>query len=109
MKEIDPLYLKRGNIKVVVDSKEACLAEAGEIIQAGLRAQDLIEIGEILGEEHSTLSEEYRGALVFKCVGLAIMDLVVGAEILRLAREQRDIAARGGKKSSLGVEVPLFS
>lgn len=109
MKEIDPLYLKRGNVKVVVDSKEACLAEAGEIIQAGLKAQDLIEIGKILGEEHKILSEEYRGALVFKCVGLAIMDLVVGAEVLRLAKEQRDIAVKEGKISSLGVEVPFFS
>ncbi|KAL0632807.1 hypothetical protein Q9L58_008286 [Maublancomyces gigas] len=103
MKEIDPLYLKRENVKVVVDSKVACLAEAGEIIQAGLRAQDLIEIGEILGVDDSILSEEYRGNLVFKCVGLAIMDLVVGAEILRLARGQR------AKRSSLGVEVPFFS
>lgn len=109
MKEIDPLYLKRGDVKVVVDSKEACLAEAGEIIQAGLQTGDLVEIGEVLREGHHTLGEEYRGNLVFKCVGLAIMDLVVGAEILRLAREQRDIAAEEGKKISLGVEVPFFS
>lgn len=103
MKEIDPSYLKRENVKVVVDSRVACLAEAGEIIQAGLQAQDLIEIGEILGVGKSILGEEYRGNLVFKCVGLAIMDLVVGAEILRLARGQR------AKRGSLGVEVPFFS
>lgn len=109
MKEIDPLYLKRKHVKVVVDSRVACLAEAGEIIQAGLQAQDLIEIGELLGEGHNILGKEYRGILVFKCVGLAIMDLVVGAEILKIARKQRDITVEGGKRSTLGVEVPFFS
>ena len=33
---------------VVVDSVEACLKEAGEIIQAGLRADEVVEVGELL-------------------------------------------------------------
>lgn len=109
MQEIEPLYLKRENVLIVVDSKEACLAEAGEIIQAGLQSSDLTEIGEIIGGGHGNLGKQYRGNLVFKCVGLAIMDLVVGAEVLKLAREEREVFAKEGRKSSLGVEIPSFS
>lgn len=109
MKEIDPLYLRREDVKLVVDSKEACLVESGEIIQAGLQANDLIEIGEIVGEGHNILGKDYRGNLVFKCVGLAIMDLAVGAEILRLGREEREGFLKGERKTSIGVEVPFFS
>lgn len=109
MKEIEPMYLRKEDVTVVVDSREACLVEAGEIIQAGLQAGDLTEIGEIIGETTRGLGQEYCGNLVFKCVGLAIMDLEVGAEILKLAREKRESVTKGGERASLGIEIPLFS
>jgi len=114
---------------VVVDSVEACLNEAGEIIQAGLGGREVVEIGELvmlkrdaerrrlqargqgtaldgsgveLGEgkkmkgsdekEHkadSGLMEWLqRGNVIYKSVGLGLMDVVVGGDLVRLADER---------------------
>ncbi len=124
---------------VVVDSVEACLAEAGEIIQAGLKADEVVEIGELvmlkrdaerrrqeclrtryeegldeggveLGEcektkkkrrgskakdvasedkAHQSLLEWLqKGNLIYKSVGLGLMDVCVGADLVRLADER---------------------
>lgn len=40
----------RGGTGLVVDSREACLREAGELIQAGIMPGDVCEIGELIGE-----------------------------------------------------------
>lgn len=47
---------------VVVDSVEACLKEAGEVIQAGLRGRELVELGELimLGREAERRRAEER-------------------------------------------------
>ncbi|KAH0612084.1 uncharacterized protein H6S33_010136 [Morchella sextelata] len=103
MKEIDPAYLRRKDVAVFVDSKEACLKEAGEVIAAGLKEGDLVEVGNI------PLGEEFGGNLVFKCVGLAIMDLVVGAEVLRRAREEREKLVFSSAYKKIWVEIPDFS
>ncbi|RPB03921.1 NAD(P)-binding protein [Choiromyces venosus 120613-1] len=98
MKEISPSYLRRDSVTVVVDSIETCLVEAGEVIQAGLKADDLLNIGSVISDFDNGLGEKYLGDMVFKCVGLAIMDLVVADEIVKLARLHM-----------VGVEVPGFS
>lgn len=114
---------------VVVDSVEACLNEAGEIIQAGLGGGEVVEIGELVmlkrdaerrrlqargqgtaldgsgvelgegkkmkgsdGKEHkadSGLMEWLqRGNVIYKSVGLGLMDVVVGGDLVRLADER---------------------
>jgi ornithine cyclodeaminase/alanine dehydrogenase-like protein (mu-crystallin family) len=124
---------------VVVDSVEACLKEAGEIIQAGLGPNEVVEIGELLMlkrdaerrrlECHARKSEEgldeggvelgecekskkkrrgskekdgegedkahkslvewlQRGNVIYKSVGLGLMDVVVGMDLVRLADER---------------------
>jgi len=114
---------------VVVDSVEACLKEAGEIIQAGLGGREVVEIGELVmlkrdaerkrlqatgqgtaldgsgvelgegkkmkgsdGKEHkadSGLMEWLqRGNVIYKSVGLGLMDVVVGGDLVRLADER---------------------
>lgn len=98
MKEVDPSVLKEASVKVVVDSAEACLLEAGEIIQAGLGLEDLVEIGQVIRERDGGLGDQFMGNTIFKCVGLAIMDLVVGVELLNIARERE-----------IGVEIPFFA
>lgn len=40
-----------GTLGLVVDSREACLREAGELIQAGITPGDVCEIGELVGED----------------------------------------------------------
>jgi ornithine cyclodeaminase/alanine dehydrogenase-like protein (mu-crystallin family) len=131
---------------IVVDSVEACLKEAGEIIQAGLAPTEVVEIGELvmlkrdaekrrtecqaskseegldergieLGESdnkkkknskkagaaagmhegdktHASLMEWLqRGNVIYKSVGLGLMDVVVGADLVRLA-DERGIGTR---------------
>ncbi|KAF3037773.1 hypothetical protein E8E12_002581 [Didymella heteroderae] len=123
---------------VIVDSVEACLKEAGEIIQAGLSPNEIVEIGELvmlkrdaerrrsecmaqkrmsvegldedgveLGEapssrkrkdktgkdghdkEHASLMEWLqKGNVIYKSVGLGLMDVVVGSDLVRLADER---------------------
>ncbi|KAH5288925.1 hypothetical protein HBI26_061220 [Parastagonospora nodorum] len=123
---------------VVVDSVEACLKEAGEVIQAGLGPNEVVEIGELVMlkrdaerrrvECHARKSEEgldeggvelgecevmkkkmrgnkgegegedkahkslmewlQRGNVIYKSVGLGLMDVVVGMDLVRLADER---------------------
>jgi ornithine cyclodeaminase/alanine dehydrogenase-like protein (mu-crystallin family) len=129
---------------IVVDSVEACLKEAGEVIQAGLGPNEVVEIGELVmlkrdaerrrvecqarkseegldergvelgecekaikkrrgtkdndhGEEdkaHKSLVEWLsRGNVIYKSVGLGLMDVVVGTDLVRLA-DERGIGTR---------------
>ena len=112
---------------VIVDTLEGCLKEAGEIIQAKLKPEHLVEIGElvshfmrILGSvltnlqmmikkaahkeielggsgEKGLLDWLVKGNVVYKSVGLGLMDLTVGGDLVRLARERE-----------IGVTVPDF-
>ncbi|KAF1845454.1 NAD(P)-binding protein [Cucurbitaria berberidis CBS 394.84] len=129
---------------VVVDSVEACLKEAGEVIQAGLGPNEVVEIGELLmlkrdaerrrlecqanksaegldeggvelGEcekskkkrrgnsqkdhdredkAHQSLMDWLqKGNVIYKSVGLGLMDVVVGSDLVRLA-DERGIGTR---------------
>lgn len=131
---------------VIVDSVEACLKEAGEIIQAKLGPNEVVEIGELVmlkrdaerrraecrarkseegldedgvelgeceqskkkrqstkekdsegdGEDkaHRSLMEWLqRGNVIYKSVGLGLMDVVVGMDLVRLA-DERGIGTR---------------
>ncbi|KAF2178325.1 NAD(P)-binding protein [Zopfia rhizophila CBS 207.26] len=114
---------------IIVDSLEACMKEAGEIIQAGLGGREIVEIGELLmlkrdaerrrqeakGSDHELdnsgvelgqakkakgtnkevddaekgLGEWlHRGNVIYKSVGLGLMDVVVGSGLVRLADER---------------------
>ena len=131
-------HAQRGGA-IIVDSVEACLKEAGEIIQAGLTGREVVEIGELImlkkdaeqrrvesrndsGTELDTRGVELgegrkkkgakggdgevedkadksmmewlqRGNVIYKSVGLGLMDVVVGAELVRLA-DERGIGTR---------------
>lgn len=84
MKEIDTDTLLSGAGQIFVDSKEACLEESGELIEARVNESQLIEIGKHLGSDKSLYPE---GNVVLKCVGMGIMDLVVSRLLLEVARE----------------------
>jgi ornithine cyclodeaminase/alanine dehydrogenase-like protein (mu-crystallin family) len=134
-------HAKQGGA-VVVDSVEACLQEAGEIIQAGLSGREVVEIGELImlrrdaearrveygKHQHSSDSEVnldssgveigetrkgkggsvdkhadkaekslmewlQKGNVIYKSVGLGLMDVVVGSELVRIA-DERGIGTR---------------
>ncbi|KAI1633047.1 proline utilization protein PrnX [Biscogniauxia mediterranea] len=92
MQEVDAETLLSGaGGRVYVDSREACLQEAGEIIRAGVPGDRLVELGEALAADHdfgAGAAEEGEGNVVFKCVGMGIMDVVVAAGLLDIAREK---------------------
>lgn len=125
---------------IVVDSVEACLKEAGEVIQAGLTGHEVVEIGELImlrrdadrkrqesaarksmdgldntGVEIGECEERkkkrkaknededaadrgmmmwlQKGNVIYKSVGLGLMDVVVGSELVALA-DGRGIGTR---------------
>lgn len=95
-------HTKRSGV-VVVDGLEAALKEAGEILQADVKPHQAVEIGELLmvreasrqdpsekaADDTKSLREWLeRGNVIYKSVGLGLMDLVTGGDLLRLARER---------------------
>ncbi|GIC94074.1 putative proline utilization protein PrnX-like [Aspergillus udagawae] len=93
-------HVKRSGV-VVVDSLEAALKEAGELIQAGIKPNQVVELGELLmvrdasrrdnnnqdGEDTKGLREWVeRGNVIYKSVGLGLMDLVTGGDLVQMAR-----------------------
>lgn len=87
---------------IVVDSLEACLKEAGEIRQAGLGAEQLVEVGELIMVKKAALKEIESGGqgeqglkrwleagnVIYKSVGLGVMDISVGEGLVALAGEK---------------------
>lgn len=88
---------------IVVDSLEACLKEAGEIIQAGVTAEQLVEVGELImvkkasmreielgtGEGEKGLRKWLEGGnVIYKSVGVGLMDICVGEDLVRIAMER---------------------
>ncbi|KAL8710743.1 MAG: hypothetical protein Q9220_004761 [cf. Caloplaca sp. 1 TL-2023] len=87
---------------VVVDSLEACMKEAGEVKQAGLTPEQLVEIGELLMVKKAAMKEIEKGGegelglkrwlqagnVIYKSVGLGLMDICVGEDLVMLARER---------------------
>ena len=81
--------------RIIVDQREACLAEAGEICL--MRDADLLpdgfhveEIGELLEGSHLAADQKTERT-VFKSVGNAVQDLVCVAELLDVARPTQTI------------------
>ncbi|EKG13307.1 Ornithine cyclodeaminase/mu-crystallin [Macrophomina phaseolina MS6] len=115
---------------IIVDSVESCMREAGEVIQAGLEADQVVELGELimlrrdaearrksaLSASESSLGQDSgvqiadddkcpggvtggsldegdlglrdwleRGNVIYKGVGLGLMDVVVGADLVAIA------------------------
>ena len=88
MQEIPAATVHRA--RVVVDSREACRAEAGDIIQSG--AEIHAEVGEILNGDSPGRTEADQ-ITFFKSVGLAVQDAVTASAVLAAA-EQADSGIR---------------
>lgn len=85
MQELDLHTIARG--LVVVDSREACRAESGDIINTG--AEIHAELGEIVrGVKPGRTAEDQ--ITVFKSVGLAVQDAAAAGAVLAAA-EARDM------------------
>ncbi|KAL9115081.1 MAG: hypothetical protein Q9227_000875 [Pyrenula ochraceoflavens] len=95
-------HAPRGGV-IIVDSLESCMQEAGEIIQAKLKPEHLVELGELIMVKKAVMKElelgtgpgetglkEWliRGNVIYKSVGIGLMDMVVGRDLVEMAREK---------------------
>jgi ornithine cyclodeaminase/alanine dehydrogenase-like protein (mu-crystallin family) len=83
MQEIDAVTVRRA--RVVVDSREACMAEAGDLIIAG--ASISAEIGEIVNGIFPPRQNDQE-ITFFKTVGVAVQDAAAAAAVLAQAIEK---------------------
>ena len=70
MREVDPNLIRRAGI-VVVDSRDACEVEAGELIQDGVGRDRMVELGELLSDDFGALRRKIEASgdvRVFKSV-----------------------------------------
>jgi len=83
MQEIDEHTVRRAS--VIVDSREACLAEAGDIIKS--KAHIDAELGDIVNGKHPG-RENQEEITFFKSVGLAAQDAAAAAAVMAKAEEK---------------------
>ena len=78
------------NGSLYVDSVDACLHEAGDLIKAGIRGEDCVEIGNMINkkqQERKTTTTETRSISVFKSVGVAVQDVTITQMVVDQARK----------------------
>ena len=88
---------------IIVDSLTACMKEAGEVIQADIGPEQLVELGELMMVKKAAMREIAmgtsqgekglshwltKGNVIYKGVGIGLMDICVGEDIVQLARER---------------------
>ncbi|KAL5482599.1 hypothetical protein ACEPAI_9193 [Sanghuangporus weigelae] len=89
MAEVDVEMIKRAG-KVLVDSKEACLVEAGEILAANLTTKDLVEIGEAVTSNGKGIPDitkavkEAGDVTIFKSVGIGLQDTAITDAVVQM-------------------------
>jgi phosphoribosylformylglycinamidine synthase len=102
MQEIDPELLKlisnpsgpfasqvyKGS--VTVDSIKGCMDEAGELVAAGLKTEQMLEVGKVDGLRKDENVQKWleEGFVVYKSVGVGIMDIAIGKALMELAKEK---------------------
>jgi ornithine cyclodeaminase len=97
-REIDETTVRKSN-PVVVDSRPSALKEAGDLLPAlekgRLHAGMLTELGEVIAGTRPGRKTAEQITL-FESQGMAMQDLIIAAELARLARAQ-----------GVGVEVDI--
>ncbi|EJD50921.1 NAD(P)-binding protein [Auricularia subglabra TFB-10046 SS5] len=73
---------------IVVDSRDACAIEAGELITAGVRPEDMIELGELVeGSNTEALRRRLGDVTIFKSVGIAAQDVAIACSVVEQAEQ----------------------
>jgi len=89
-REIDETTVLRAN-PVVVDSRPSAIKEAGDLLPAlekgRLHAGALVELGEVIAGTRAGRTSAQQITL-FESQGMAMQDLIIAAELVRLARGQ---------------------
>jgi ornithine cyclodeaminase/alanine dehydrogenase-like protein (mu-crystallin family) len=105
MAEVDTALIHRA--RILVDSRSACALEAGELIGAGLAAEDMVEVGELLRSspaggveaELDRIGEILSGrdVTVFKSVGVGAQDVAISIA-----------AVEGAMEHQIGTRISYF-
>ena len=77
-------------VRLTVDSRSACLSEAGELQYLRRAASSIVEIGACVDESGRPTAEQDprgQGVSVYKSVGLGPMDVAISRLVLDRARE----------------------
>ena len=96
MMEVETSLIHRAGL-LIVDSRSACMLEAGELIAAGLRPGDVCEIGELVGTNSEAPPRDLSGdrVTIFKSVGLGVQDAAIAKFVVDLA-ERKGIGSNFG-------------
>jgi ornithine cyclodeaminase/alanine dehydrogenase-like protein (mu-crystallin family) len=97
MREADPGLIKRAGQRIIVDEAKSCLVEAGEIIDAELTENELIEIGTLVRAVASEAIAKIKAAgnvTVFKSVGVGAQDVAIAALMVELAEKDGKVGTR---------------
>ncbi|SGY23661.1 BQ5605_C019g08965 [Microbotryum silenes-dioicae] len=89
---------------ILLDSRPACLSEAGELISAGIVPENCIELGQVVDVLGNPLTADacdliarlksgQDGKSLFKCVGVGGMDVGITALMVEMA-EQLDVGVK---------------
>ncbi|KAF9075004.1 hypothetical protein BDP27DRAFT_1213590 [Rhodocollybia butyracea] len=104
---------------LLVDSVSACFTEAGELLEAKLRADQVVEIGKLVLERQGDTTWDYprwetsirsdaldfQGPItMFKSVGVGLQDVAIACAVIEKAEEMERQMTEG----SIGVVVPNF-
>ncbi|KAL2135106.1 hypothetical protein VTI74DRAFT_9816 [Chaetomium olivicolor] len=80
---------------VVVDTIHGALTEAGELIEVGVKPEQMVELGELAMQEkidkgkRGNLEQWLKtGNVIYKSVGLGLMDLSIGMHIVGFAKDK---------------------
>jgi phosphoribosylformylglycinamidine synthase len=75
---------------IAVDSIKGCMDEAGELVKAGVVTENMVEVGKMDGLRQEEGVEEWleEGFVVYKSVGVGVMDIAIGKALLELAGEK---------------------
>lgn len=94
MVEVETSLIHRAGL-LMVDSRPACLLEAGELIAAGALPEDVHEVGELVGVDSEEPLPDLSGdeVTIFKSVGLGVQDVAITKLVVDLA-EKRGVGSK---------------
>jgi len=89
MMEVETSLIHRAGL-LMVDSRSACMLEAGEFIAAGVRPEDMREVGELFGTDSEARPRDLPAdkITIFKSVGLGVQDVVIAKLVVDLAERK---------------------
>ncbi|KAF7556918.1 hypothetical protein G7Z17_g1082 [Cylindrodendrum hubeiense] len=90
MMEVDSETLLSGDL-LCVDTQEGCIKEAGEMHAAKVTPEQVTQIGDILAldKNHESREALRKQNVVFKAVGMGVLDIVVGKAVLDIAASRQ--------------------